>query len=87
VRFCRRAPRKRISFVIGAAPWGRSLRDLLLRSRTGVTIIAVVRDGRPFTNPEPELRLATGDVLVMLGSHQELATAMRLLDPDPENPI
>jgi K+/H+ antiporter YhaU regulatory subunit KhtT len=50
-----------------------------------VTIIAVVRQGKPFTNPAPDFRIEADDVLVMLGDHAELAEAMRLLNP-PEEP-
>ena len=65
---------------------GQSVRDLDLRRRTGVTLIAVVRGGRSFSNPSPELGLQEGDVLVLLGSHAELAAAMRLLDPPSASP-
>lgn len=60
---------------------GRTIRDLELRDRTGITLIAVVRQGHPHTNPGADFDLRAGDVLVMLGSHAELAAAMRLLDP------
>ena len=59
---------------------GRTLPELDLRGRTGVTVIAVVRDGRSFTNPGPELHIEAKDVLVMLGSHAELMDARRFLD-------
>lgn len=59
----------------------RSLRDLDLRGRTGVTVIAVVRDGQSHTNPPADFAFGAGDVLVMLGSHAELTAAALLLDP------
>jgi CPA2 family monovalent cation:H+ antiporter-2 len=58
---------------------GRTIRGLTLRRTTGVTIIAVVRDGQPFTNPSPDWEIQAGDILVMLGSHAQLDHAMRLL--------
>jgi CPA2 family monovalent cation:H+ antiporter-2 len=62
---------------------GRTLRELDLRARTGTTVIAVVRDGKPMPNPDPELRLEPGDTLVLVGSHAEMEAAFGLLDPPP----
>ncbi|MEE8170399.1 MAG: cation:proton antiporter [Phycisphaerae bacterium] len=61
----------------GAA--GRTLRELDLRARTGVTIIAIVRSGKPTTSPPPEMRLEVGDVLVLVGAHAGLEKAKALL--------
>jgi CPA2 family monovalent cation:H+ antiporter-2 len=59
---------------------GRSLRELDLRRRSGATVIAVVRDGTSHLNPEPDLSLAGGDCLVLMGSHQEIDRAFDLLE-------
>jgi CPA2 family monovalent cation:H+ antiporter-2 len=59
---------------------GRTLRDLDLRRRVGATIIAVVRDDAPMPNPEPDLELAPGDTLVLVGSHEQVDRAMALLE-------
>ena len=58
-----------------------SIRDLRLRSETGVSIIALVRAGAPHVNPNPDLRIEPGDVVVLLGSHAALEAAMTLLAP------
>lgn len=58
---------------------GRTVAELALRSRTGVTIVAVTRGGKPLLAPQPELRLERGDVLVLVGSHLQLERARRLL--------
>jgi TrkA domain protein len=58
-----------------------SIRELDLRSRAGVSIIALVRDGEPHVNPDPDLRIALGDVVVLLGSHAALEDAMARLAP------
>jgi K+/H+ antiporter YhaU regulatory subunit KhtT len=62
---------------------GRSIRELQLRRATGVTIIAVVHDGQPVTNPPPDLVIQQGDILVMLGSHAQLDRALSRLNPTP----
>jgi CPA2 family monovalent cation:H+ antiporter-2 len=68
----------------GSPGVGATLRELDLRHRTGATVIAVVRDGKPSPNPPPELRLAVGDTLVLVGSHQEIEAAYGLLEPATE---
>jgi CPA2 family monovalent cation:H+ antiporter-2 len=62
----------------GAA--GKTIGDLMLRSKTGVTIIAVVRDGRTDINPDSELRLQAEDVMVLLGSPEQIDRAIEDLD-------
>jgi CPA2 family monovalent cation:H+ antiporter-2 len=61
---------------------GRSIRDLQLRRKTGVTIIAVVRGGQPLTNPPPDLEIQGGDILVMVGDHAQLDQALTRLGAD-----
>ncbi len=65
----------------GSVAVGRTLAELEVRAKFGVTVIAIVRDGKSFHNPAPDYHLAAGDVLILLGSHQELDQAMRLLSP------
>jgi K+/H+ antiporter YhaU regulatory subunit KhtT len=59
---------------------GRTLSDLDLRRRTGVSVIAVVRDERSYPNPSPEIALENGDVLVLVGSHQQIDRGFAFLD-------
>ncbi|GBD27130.1 Glutathione-regulated potassium-efflux system protein KefC [bacterium HR30] len=58
---------------------GHTLRDLRLRKETGATVIAIVRNGKPITNPEPDEPLRAGDILVLVGSHQQLDHALQRL--------
>ena len=60
---------------------GRRLDDLNLRSRTGVLVIAVVRDGKHHLNPDPEYVFRAGDVLVLVGDHAALDAAFQALSP------
>lgn len=59
---------------------GKSLRDLRLRKETGATVIAIVRGGKPILNPEPDDRLQAGDILVLVGSHEQLDRALKVLE-------
>lgn len=63
----------------GAAAVGRTLADLDLRRASGASVVAVVRDGTPRTNPPPDLALAVGDDLVLVGGHAEIEEAFRVL--------
>ncbi len=63
---------------------GVSIRDLRLRRETGVTIIAIVRNGKPLTNPPPETVLEANDVVVLVGSHAQLDQALARLGESAE---
>jgi CPA2 family monovalent cation:H+ antiporter-2 len=65
----------------GSPGVGRSLEEVELRSQSGVTVIAAVRDGQSINNPGPDFRFREGDVLVLLGSHKEIDEAAQILSP------
>ncbi|MEX2015686.1 MAG: cation:proton antiporter [Candidatus Hydrogenedentales bacterium] len=67
----------------GAAAAERTIADLDLRRRTGVSILAVVRGNSPVTNPPPHFRVRVGDVLVLVGSHAQLESARDVLQNGP----
>ncbi len=58
----------------------RSLRDLRLRKTTGATVIAIVRGGKTITNPEPDEPLQAGDILILVGAHEQLDRALKVLE-------
>ncbi len=60
---------------------GKTIGDLRLRSRTGATVIAVVQDGRTEINPGPERKLEAEDVLVLLGSPEQIEIAASQITP------
>ncbi|MDX9972278.1 MAG: NAD-binding protein, partial [FCB group bacterium] len=62
---------------------GRTLAELDLRARTGVTVIAIVRQGKATTNPSPDYCFLAGDILVLLGAHTEIDKAKSLLTQAP----
>lgn len=57
----------------------RSIRDLGLRQRTGATIAAVFRDESTIVNPDPGVELRPGDLLALLGSADQVSSAIREL--------
>ncbi len=58
---------------------GKNLKELDLRHKTGAVIIAIVRKGEVKVNPDPNLKIEPGDLLIILGSHAQLDKAMNLL--------
>ena len=63
----------------GAWPAGRTLGDIDLRSRTGATVIAVVRGEGSFTSPGAEFGVEAGDTLVLVASHRDMNRAFQYL--------
>ncbi|MDQ7082905.1 MAG: TrkA C-terminal domain-containing protein [Aquificota bacterium] len=51
---------------------GRSLRELDLRKRYGINVLAIKRDEEVLVNPSAEDVLAEGDVLLVLGSEESV---------------
>jgi TrkA domain protein len=52
---------------------GRSIRDLQVRRRTGMTIISIVRGAGSINSPDPDERLRAEDRLVVVGPRRHLA--------------
>lgn len=57
---------------------GNSLDDVHLRQETGVSVLAVQRGAETIPNPDPDVRLEAGDVLVALGTREEQAALAAL---------
>jgi len=68
----------------GAAAAGRTVRDILLRDRTGVSILAVSRSGRAHYDPGPDFQVFPGDRLVIVGAEEQLRRAEDFLTLPPE---
>lgn len=64
---------------------GRTIRDLRIRHETGALVIAIRKhDGSFETTPSPDTVLETGDVLIAVGSPDELAKLEELFAPREE---
>jgi CPA2 family monovalent cation:H+ antiporter-2 len=57
---------------------GQSLADAQLRARTGASVVALARDGKLSSNPDPAITLQAGDHLAVIGSPEQLAAASLL---------
>jgi len=58
---------------------GKSLKEIDLRAKVDVTIIAIVRAGNTITTPSGSIRLAACDTLVLTGTHAAVDRAISLL--------
>jgi voltage-gated potassium channel len=56
----------------GCPAAGRTLKELNLRARLGIQILAVKRDGRYLANPAPEEKLIGEDVLLVVGAREQI---------------
>jgi CPA2 family monovalent cation:H+ antiporter-2 len=63
---------------------GRTLRERDLRRRTSASVIALVRDGEPHTNPEPDAPLAVAYIGV--GRRHAALCRIRSAQADPTAP-
>jgi len=70
---------ERIILSANAPAAGQTLAETALRSKTGALILAVRRGESDLATPEPNFRLAAGDVLIVVGQPQQIQGAYRLL--------
>lgn len=61
---------------------GQTLRDAKLRSRTGALVLAIRRaDGNLIGGPTADTELRSGDVLICMGTAEQLRQLNQLLSP------
>jgi TrkA domain protein len=75
-------PRREMLFRTVALEWvtleedsplgGQTLAQSGIRATTGASVIAVVRGDESIPNPPPDLRIETGDTLVLLGRREQV---------------
>ena len=69
------------SFLVepGSPAAGRTLSDIALRPRTGASVVAIVREGRPTVSPGADFLIEAGDVLLIVGDHAAVDRAFEEL--------
>jgi TrkA domain protein len=67
----------------GSPAIGRSLADCGFRARTGVTVIAILREPEPISGAQPGDVIEEGDTLVVVGKAREYAAFRKLLGEGP----
>jgi monovalent cation:H+ antiporter-2, CPA2 family len=64
---------------------GKTLEELDLNAQH-VAVPVVLRDGRPHAPPPPDWHVGAGDILVLVGAHEDLAHALALLEAPVQAP-
>jgi Trk K+ transport system NAD-binding subunit len=68
--------------VTGSRHTGCSIRDLRLREETGALVVAHKRPGEVFnTRPDPDIRLGEGDILIGVGTPDEIRALENMFRP------
>lgn len=70
---------EQIPIPAGSPYDGRSLGDTHARTRTGASIVAVVRGERVHASPRPDFVFQAGDVVVVVGTAEGTSAVARLL--------
>jgi CPA2 family monovalent cation:H+ antiporter-2 len=63
----------------GSPAAGFSIKELNLRSETGATIIAMQRKDKILQNPSPETTIQAHDILLLIGTKEQLQSALEYL--------
>lgn len=59
---------------------GRPMGDARIRTRTGASVVAIVRGSQVIASPTPDLPLAAGDVVVVVGSRDSTSAVADILN-------
>lgn len=70
---------EKIRIEAGSPYDGRTLGDTRVRTRTGASIVAVVRDGQVIASPRPDLVFAAGDIVVVVGTEEGTTAVSAIL--------
>jgi CPA2 family monovalent cation:H+ antiporter-2 len=65
---------------------GTSLRQGIMRNRSGASILTIKRGEELIPNPDPIWELQDGDIVLLLGTSDQLAAAGRLFEPGSIQP-
>ena len=66
----------------GSVLEGESLREGTIRNRSGATVLVIKRGNEVVPNPDPVWSFQDGDLVLLLGSAEQLAAAGRLFGPE-----
>jgi len=65
---------------------GQSIMGLGIRSRTGVSVVGIVRDKKVFPNPDIGFRFAEGDSVAVMGNIQQIGNFKKLVQTLQKKP-
>ncbi|RPJ16103.1 MAG: portal protein [Desulfobacteraceae bacterium] len=59
---------------------GRSIKNLEIRSRTGVSVVGILNDKKVFPNPDIRYRFAEGDSVAVMGNSEQIGALKKLVE-------
>lgn len=66
--------------VPGQSPYdGREMGETQIRSRTGASIVAVMRAGEVYPSPRPDFTIVSGDALIVVGTPDGIDAVAKIL--------
>ena len=68
-----------ITLPTGSLLISKTIKDLAIRNKTGVSVVGVMRNGNLHPNPNANYRFASGDLLAVMGDAQQLAAFQALV--------
>jgi len=71
---------EQVEILTGSVYDGHTLGDTQARTRTGSSVVALVRDDQVIASPLPSQDLVAGDVLVVIGTSDGIAKIRTLLE-------
>jgi len=66
----------------GSPVEGETLRGGMLRARSGATAVAIKRGDEITPNPDPVWQLREADIVLLLGTPEQLRAAAKLFEPE-----
>ncbi len=70
----------RIGICAGSPLDGKTLKELNLRSKYSITVLAIERGGSIITNPDGDERLYAGEMLIIMGSRSHVESMYHLFE-------
>lgn len=67
-----------VQILAGSVYAGRFMGDAQVRTRTGASIVAIVRDSEVVASPRPDYRMRGGDLVVIVGTADGTAAAAEI---------
>lgn len=65
----------------------KTIGELAIRKRTGVSIISILREGKVIPNPLPKERMYAGDTIIVVGTSEQVKAFLTLVEkPIEETP-
>ncbi len=56
----------------GAALTDKSIKELEIRKKTGVSVVAIIRGSKGIPSPQPDEVIRAGDLLLMIGKREQI---------------